>query len=1115
MERTEACPSCGRGVFAEDAFCSWCGINVRPRDSGTAFATSKIPTAERSTCASCNSPMLPGGAFCTTCGANYGSAQSEGALAGRQDSVLEELKAANRGKYEFIREIGHGGMGIVYLAQDLELERPVAVKVLSPALLADDAMVERFGREARTIASLRHESIVSVYGVGRAGDLHYFVMDYIEGASLGQVIRGQGPLSIDAARAILYQVGSALSYAHHPSRGVIHRDIKPSNILLDADGNSVVMDFGISKVSEGQSGLTRTGTLVGTPEYMSPEQCRGHTVKQASDQYSLGAVAFAMLTGAPPFTGPFYQVLVAHQTNELPDLRALRPDCPPELAEGIARMLAKPPGDRWSNLDDALAEMGLQPLHRKDPVRAELAAQAKAATDAQQIRAELAALAKAGTDGRRTEGPAPAPSSPSEDVEAPTGIRILEMPEGIETGDHFQLSASMLFADGAERLGEVVSWKSTDPSIVSVDPDTGELVAVRAGSTRVTAWAGNVSGSTAVSVRPPQVTAVVLDPQELRLGLGDVHLVTAEPRGRSGEGLARPVLWSSSNPRMATVTERGEVTAHREGIAIVLAHCEGVSGSLEVEVIPATVVSVELTGAPESLTVGEIAMLAAEPRDERGQTLERAVVWTTSNRKVATVDQEGRVETLAEGMVDIAAECGDHSSRVVIEVRPISVARIEISTPPDQLWVTDTFHLEATAFDSRDRVLDRPVEWRVDDPDVLNLLAPGLFRAVEAGEATVTVEAEGKTTEVRLVVGVEEGEVEAVEALDPPDSLRRERDEATVASAQTVMEVAPAWRRHALWALPALALIALGTWLIPRLSDPAPPFVERVIITSSDGQLVEGDVALVEGDNIVFAGVAEGSGGQRFDALVQWLSSEPSVASVDSNGRVSAGAPGQAGITALVDSVRTEITLVVTARVDSVVIVAAEDRRAVPEALTLDRGQTRALRARVTDPRDAPLDRRVSWTSSAGAIASVDTAGAVTGVAEGTAMIIASVGGVQDRVSITVVRENVVQVDQPTADRPTRDPPPTGVTPPPVTRDSAVVVIVVLGSYAYVTVDGELLDADGTSANRPQRLVLLTGANQSHTLEFRHPALPPLDTVFVLSPGDSVEIRKSLVGRDR
>ncbi|MCH7564551.1 MAG: Ig-like domain-containing protein [Gemmatimonadetes bacterium] len=1117
MERTEGCPSCGRGVFAEDAFCSWCGVNVQPRDldagaSRRTFATTNISTAERSTCSSCNGPILPGDAFCATCGAHSGSGRSAGDLAGGQGSILEELKAASRGKYEFIREIGHGGMGIVYLAQDLELERLVAVKVLSPELLTDDAMVERFGREARTIASLRHESIVSVYGVGRAGDLHYFVMDYIEGASLSQIIRGKGPLSIDAARAILYQVGSALSYSHHPSRGVIHRDIKPSNILLDADGNSVVMDFGISKVSEGQSGLTRTGSLVGTPEYMSPEQCRGHTVAQASDQYSLGAVAFAMLTGAPPFTGPFYQVLVAHQSNELPDLRALRPDCPPELAEGIARMLAKPPGDRWSNIDDALAEMGLQPLHRKDPVRAELAALVKAAMDAQRTRAEFTELV---TADQQTEGQAPTLLSSDEDGEAPTEIRILKMPAGIEAGDHFRLSASMLFADGAERPGEVVSWKSTDPSIVSVDPKTGELAAVGVGSARVTASAGGVSSSTSVDVRPPQVTAVVLDPPELRLELGDVHLVAAEPQGRSGEGLALPVLWSSSNPRTATVTERGEVTAHREGIASVLAHCEGVSGALYVEVIPATVVSVELTGAPESLAVGEVATLVAEPRGGRGQSLEKTVVWTSSNPDVATVDQEGRVETLAEGMVEIAAECGDHSSRVAIEVRPIPVARIEISTPPDQLWVTDTFHLEATAFDSRDRVLDRPVEWRVDDPDVLNLLAPGLFRAVEAGEATVTVEAEGKTTEVRLVVGVEEEEVEAVEALDPPDSLRQERDEATVASAQTVMEVAPAWRRHALWALPALALIALGTWLIPRLSDPAPPFVERVIITSSDGQLVEGDVALVEGDNIVFAGVAEGAGGVRFDDLVRWLSSDASVASVDSNGRVSAEAPGRAGITALVDSVRTEITLVVTARVDSVVIVAAEDRRAVPEALTLDRGQTRALRARVSDPRNAPLDRRVSWTSSAGAIASVDTTGAVTGVAEGTAMISASVDGVQDQVSITVVRELVVQVDQPTADRPTRDPPPTVVTPPPVTPDSAVVVIVLLGSYAYVTVDGELLDAAGTSANRPQRLVLLTGANQSHTLELRHPALPPLDTVFVLSPGDSIEIRKSLVGRDR
>ena len=516
MERTGSCPSCRRGVFIEDAFCSWCGTNVRPRDSETGasrrtFATANVPTAERFSCGSCNSAILPGDAFCATCGARHASATPEGALAGAlagsQASFLEQLKAANQGKYEFIREIGHGGMGIVYLARDLELERLVAIKVLSPALLTDEAMVERFRREARTIASLRHEAIVSVYGVGRAGDLHYFAMDYIEGSSLSQILRTQGPLSIESTRAILYQVGSALSYAHRPGRAVIHRDIKPSNILIDSDGNSVVMDFGISKVSEGPSGLTRTGLIVGTPEYMSPEQCRGHTVAQASDQYSLGAVAFAMLTGAPPFTGPFYKVLHAHQMDEPPDVRSLRAECPPELAEGIARMLAKPPADRWSDIDDALAEMGLQPLHRADPVRAELAALARATMEAQRT-----------TD----QAPSPTPaSSPSEDADTPTGIRILAVPDEIETGDHLRLSASMLFHDGDERPGELVSWESADPSVVSIDPDTGELVAVGAGSALVTAWAGGVSGSTAVTVSPPQFKEGVLDRESRRREVGE------------------------------------------------------------------------------------------------------------------------------------------------------------------------------------------------------------------------------------------------------------------------------------------------------------------------------------------------------------------------------------------------------------------------------------------------------------------------------------------------------------------------------------------------------------------------------------------------------------------
>ena len=170
-------------------------------------------------------------------------------------------------------------------------------------------------------------------------------------------------------RSILYQVGSALTYAHR-SR-VIHRDIKPANILIDGDGNAVVTDFGIAKAAESPS-RTLTGALVGTPAYMSPEQCRGTEVSGASDQYSLGAVAYEMLTGSPPFSGSTFTVMQAHVEQQPLPVRVLSGDCPPELESAILRMLAKDPADRWPRIADAIVALGAVPLAEDDPLRAEL-----------------------------------------------------------------------------------------------------------------------------------------------------------------------------------------------------------------------------------------------------------------------------------------------------------------------------------------------------------------------------------------------------------------------------------------------------------------------------------------------------------------------------------------------------------------------------------------------------------------------------------------------------------------------------------------------------------------------------------------------------------------------
>lgn len=334
------------------------------------------PTPPTRQCEECGRPLPDEGRFCAHCGSFSGATGTPsrpGAVPrqGPWQRILPRLTEVVAPRYEVQRLLGWGGMAGVYLAEEVRLKRRVAIKVIAPGLLMDPSQIERFEQEARTTAQLEHPNVVTIYEVNEQEDLHYFTMTYVPGRSLGQVMaEAAEPLPVDVVTAWLRQVAGALSYAHH--RGVVHRDIKPGNILLDADGNALVGDFGIAKVAE-EPGLTRTGMLVGTPAYMSPEQCTTGQVSGASDQYSLGAVAYMLLCGEPPFTGSTIQVIQAHVNEVAADIRGHRPDCPETLAEVVMRMLAKSPDDRWPTLEDAVDALGGRAPRRTDPVRAVMA----------------------------------------------------------------------------------------------------------------------------------------------------------------------------------------------------------------------------------------------------------------------------------------------------------------------------------------------------------------------------------------------------------------------------------------------------------------------------------------------------------------------------------------------------------------------------------------------------------------------------------------------------------------------------------------------------------------------------------------------------------------------
>jgi beta-lactam-binding protein with PASTA domain/predicted Ser/Thr protein kinase len=259
-------------------------------------------------------------------------------------------------RYLIVAAIGGGGMAEVYKAEDERLSRPVAVKVLRREFGRDEEFVRRFENEARAAASLSHPNVVSVYDVGETpeGD-HYIVMEFVDGRTLKDLVRDEGPLSVRQSLTVAAAVASALSAAHR--KGIVHRDIKPENILITADGAVKVTDFGIARAASGRT-IVHTGSILGSAHYFSPEQARGGYVDEKSDLYSLGCVLFELLAGRPPYDAPSpIAVALKHVQEPVPSVRKLRPGVPKEVDVILQRLLAKEPEDRYRSADAALRQL--------------------------------------------------------------------------------------------------------------------------------------------------------------------------------------------------------------------------------------------------------------------------------------------------------------------------------------------------------------------------------------------------------------------------------------------------------------------------------------------------------------------------------------------------------------------------------------------------------------------------------------------------------------------------------------------------------------------------------------------------------------------------------------
>src|SRR4051794_13103855 len=274
---------------------------------------------------------------------------------------MADLTGRRLGPYELQTKLGQGGMGAVYVGVHQTLHTPRAIKVLLPTEV-DEAVVERFVREGVISASLRHPNIVEIFDVGEQEDIHFLVMELVEGVSLLQLLRGSGALPIERVVVLMRQVADALDYAH--ARGIVHRDIKPSNIIVTPEDRVMLIDFGIARALD-ESRLTRVGVVVGTFEYMAPEVVTEGGGSPGADRYALGIVAYQMITGRVPFTGESAHSIMYRQVHEPPPPPSrFRGDLPDGVEEALLRQLSKSPDDRYASSQafiDALAAIERPP----------------------------------------------------------------------------------------------------------------------------------------------------------------------------------------------------------------------------------------------------------------------------------------------------------------------------------------------------------------------------------------------------------------------------------------------------------------------------------------------------------------------------------------------------------------------------------------------------------------------------------------------------------------------------------------------------------------------------------------------------------------------------------
>lgn len=716
------CGRCGTPIDAGGRFCTKCGLDQttlggqpgEPAGDETVMAppvgdeTVMAPPAPGQTPVGADETVVAADATVADVGGSADDATVVGgpATGGPQVTMRQRLREATEGEYEIMKELGRGGMATVFLAHDVSLDRRVAIKVMAPHLMAGEGMAERFKLEARTAAQLSHPHIIPIYAVKETGSALFFVMKYVEGRPLDEVVAKTGPMPIPMVKDILGKVGSALGYAHR--RGVVHRDIKPGNIMIDEEGTPIVTDFGIAKVAE-NTGLTQTGTTIGTPSYMSPEQCEAKEVTGASDQYSLGVVAFQMLTGKLPFEADSaVGVMYKHAHEAPPPLEDFRPDCPPDLRETVHRTLAKDPAERWPTLEAVVQRLGADTTGTLDAVRQQLVEAAKAGDlervrelstpgvsmpgvgggtaaatgsgGAKRRRSPLAAVAAAvvvagaGTlavlqpwaadDATRPEDAGQPTATTTTDGSSPTGG-----PAGAEGGESTE---GLTGEDGAgsgapppDDAGTPGNRTGGDEPTTASDPDRS----------------GETDGPDEPTLAPPETAAGARSVAALRIGGAPAELEPGETATLSVaalDGSRREIpantvdggfLWRSGDESVARVAASGVLTAVEAGTTEISVTAGGRTETVTVTVVEAEPERITVANRELRMTVGETRDAGARAQGRRNQPLlGRLLDWSSTDETVATVSDVGEITAVAPGQATVTVSIGRLTQAIEVSV---------------------------------------------------------------------------------------------------------------------------------------------------------------------------------------------------------------------------------------------------------------------------------------------------------------------------------------------------------------------------------------------------------------------------------------------------------------